>query len=414
MDDQIVDRIVDSVDRESIVEMSRDVISISSPTGYEQEMGKYMKRTFKEMGLSVAWQQVEENRPNVIGRYESPEPGPELMFNGHMDTSYTGEEEHLTGLGYYPNPVVKDGIIYGLGIYNMKGALVCYTHALKALMDAGVELSGDVVIAAVAGEIEKSQWGEEFEGSQFRGYGVGSHHLVNHGIVPDMCILGEPTGLQVVPGHFGALWARITTHGPYMHAGFSGGKEDQNSIQRMHRIVEKVNQWMEDWKQDKRYGNKQGVINLGGIKGGHAWRASRTPHRTDLYLDIRVPPTVTMSEAKKELKARVLRWDEEFPDFDLEYETYVSRPGAEIDESHEMIAAIDRNHETVLGDTPERDTVVWSSDASVLSRYGIDTVNYGPSSGLRGDQGEMMEIKTLMNMTKIYALTVADICGIRN
>lgn len=414
MDSNLERSILEAVDPDSIVEMSRDVISISSPTGQEGEMGKYMQRTFREMGLSVTWQQVEDNRPNVIGRYEGKGTGTDLMFNGHMDTSYTGKEDHLTGIGYKPHPVVEDGIIYGLGIYNMKGALVCYTHALKALMEAGVQLDGDVLIAAVTGEIEKAQWGEEYIGSQYRGYGAGSHHLVNHGVLPDICILGEPTGLQVVPGHFGALWARITTHGPYMHAGFSGGQEEKNSVQRMRTIIDRVNEWMEDWKSKKHYGNKDGVINLGGIKGGHAWRASRTPHRTDLYLDIRVPPTTTMSEAENELKQRVLEWRDQYPDFDLEYETYVSRPGAEISEDHPMIHSIDRSHERVLGETPERDTVVWSSDASVLTRYGIDTVNYGPSSGLRGEEGEMMEIKTLVDTTKIYALTAADLCEVRS
>jgi outer membrane protein assembly factor BamB len=54
----------------------------------------------------------------------------------------------------FNTPVVKNGLIYGLGIYNMKGALVCYTQAVKALMRAGVKLDGDVTIAAVVGEIE--------------------------------------------------------------------------------------------------------------------------------------------------------------------------------------------------------------------------------------------------------------------
>ena len=92
------------------------------------------------------------------------------MFNGHMDTSNTGREDFLTGIGYKPNAVVKNGMIYGLGIYNMKGALVCYTHAVQALQRAGVKLKGDVIIAAVAGEIEKTQWGE-FKGKEYRGYG---------------------------------------------------------------------------------------------------------------------------------------------------------------------------------------------------------------------------------------------------
>src|SRR3989442_7324566 len=107
-----------------------------------------------------------------------------------MPISNGRREDFLTGSDYKPDAVVKDGVIYGLGIYNMKGALVCYTQAVSALQRSGVKLKGDVIIAAVSGEIEKTQWGE-YQGKEYRGYGCGSHYLVNHGILTDMRILGE-------------------------------------------------------------------------------------------------------------------------------------------------------------------------------------------------------------------------------
>jgi acetylornithine deacetylase/succinyl-diaminopimelate desuccinylase-like protein len=55
--------------------------------------------------------------------------------------------------------------------------------------------------------------------------------------------------------------------------------------------------------------------------------------------------------------------------------------------------------------------VRWFSDASVLTRYGIPTLNYGPSSGLPGDEGENMEIRSLVDTARVYALTAARICG---
>ena len=58
------------------------------------------------------------------------------------------------------------------------------------------------------------------------------------------------------------------------------------------------------------------------------------------------------------------------------------RPGAEIDEGHELVAAIDASHEEVFGERPGRDVTRWFSDASALTRYGIPTVNYGTSTGL--------------------------------
>ncbi len=400
------------VNEDHIVAMSRDVVNIPSPTGFESGMSGYMRRVFEDMGLAVSRQEVEEGRANVIGIWRGAGGGSSLMFNGHMDTSYSGQEAFLTGRGYKPKAVLEGGIIYGLGIYNMKGALVCYIQAVKALQAAGVKLKGDVILAAVVGEIEKTQWGDDFVGREFRGYGVGSHYLVTHGVVPDMCILGEPTDMQLVLGHYGSLWVRISTYGPFMHTGFSTGRQQENSIRRMHDVVAAVLEWMPAWGERAAYGNKRGLVNLGGIQGGHAWRASRTPERTDLFLDVRVPPTIPMNEARREIDSLVATLRGRFPDYGIESETYVSVPGAQISESHPIVKAIEANHLRVTGEAAKRDTVLWSSDASVLTRFGIETVNYGPSSGPRDAEGEKVRIKTLVDITKIYALTAAELCQV--
>ena len=411
LDERLVEKIVAQVREEEIVEMSRDVINIPSPTGEELQMAQYMQKALQDLGLFVTWQEVEDTRANVVGRWQGSGGGKNLMFNGHMDTSNTGREDFLTGLGYKPNAVVKDGFIYGLGIYNMKGALVCYTHALKALQRAGVRLKGDMIIAAVAGEIEKTQWGD-FRGKEYRGYGFGTHYLVNHGVLPDMCILGEPTDMHVVLEHFGSMWARISCTGIYVHTAFCEGREEMNSIRRMHSLMGPILGWIEDWERRASYGGRKAIVNLGGIRGGHAWRASRTPEKTDLFLDVRVPPTIPMPDARRSIQQLFLQLEHEHPDWGLEFETYVSVPGAQIDEKHAMIQAIDANHQRIMGALPQREVVTWCSDASVLSRYGVPTVNYGPSSGPRDKEGEKVKIDTLVSITKIYALTAAELCGV--
>jgi acetylornithine deacetylase len=411
LDPKLVDRILAQVHEEEIVAMSCDVINIPSPTGHELAMAEYMRGVLQALGIDVAWQEVEEGRANVVGRWIGTGGGKNLMFNGHMDTSNTGEEDFLTGIGYKPRAIVKNGMIYGLGIYNMKGALVCYTHALKALIRAGVRLQGDFIVAAVAGEIEKTQWGD-FKGKEYRGYGFGTHYLVNHGILPDMCILGEPTDMHVVLEHFGSMWVRISCTGIYVHTAFCEGREEMNSIRRMYELMQPVMNWIESWEKKASYGGKKAIVNLGGIRGGHAWRASRTPEKTDLFLDVRVPPTIAMNEARREIQQLFLGLQKQHPDWGLEFETYVSVPGARIREDHELIRTIDANHERILGARPEREVVTWCSDASVLTRYGVETVNYGPSSGPRDKEGEKVSIKTLVDITKIYALTAAELCGV--
>ncbi|MDP9263089.1 MAG: hypothetical protein M3O85_02080, partial [Acidobacteriota bacterium] len=108
------DRILSHIDEQGIVAMARDVINIPSPTGEELGMAVYLCRVFEEMGLEVAWQEVEEGRANVVARLPGTGNGKSLMFNGHMDTSNTGREPFLTGIGYKPRAVLKDGMIFGL------------------------------------------------------------------------------------------------------------------------------------------------------------------------------------------------------------------------------------------------------------------------------------------------------------
>jgi len=410
---KLAEKILAGVDEKEIVATCCDVINIPSPTGEEGAMAEYMRSMWQGLDLDVTWQEVEEGRANVIARWEGSGDGRCLMFNGHMDTSNTGQEDFLTGIGYKPSAVVKNGMIYGIGIYNMKGALVCYTHAVKALQRAGVKLSGDVILAAVAGEIEKTQWGE-FRGREFRGYGVGTHYLVNHGVLPDMCILGEPTDMQIVLEHYGSLWVRISVGGIYVHSAFAEGHSDRNSIRRLYDVLGVVMKWTKGWEQKTAYHGHKGVANLGCVRGGHPWRASRTPERAELFMDLRVPPQMSMQGARRTAKSLFLDLKRRFPNYGLEFETYVSVPGASIRPEHPMVRAIEANHQRVMGANPKRSVVLWCSDASVMSRYGIETVNYGPSSGPRDAEGEKVAIKTLVDITKIYALVAAELCGVQS
>ena len=404
-----------TVDRARLVETAGRMIDVPSFTGDEQGMAELMVELYRSLGLHVQWQQVEDNRANALGTWSGTGGGKTLMFNGHMDTSYSGREEWLRDVaGFQPQHFIDDGRLYGLGISNMKGALACYVEAVHAIQDAGVRLRGDVMLAAVCGEIEKTQYGDA-AGGQYRGYAAGSRYLVSHGGVADMCLLGEPTEGKVVLGHFGALWLRIRVHGNFIHTAFSEGKRDQNAILRLHEVLTVVQEWIPTWEDDPANGYRgaKAIVNVGAIEGGFGWRVSRTPHHADLFLDVRVPPTKLMGIARREVLEMVRGLAERFPDYGIEGEVYVTAPGAEIAEEHELVAAIDASHEEVFGAVPERDVTRWFSDASVLTRYGIPTVNYGTSTGLMDvERGENLEIDGLVRTAEIYANVAMRICGV--
>ncbi len=404
-----------AINEERLVDWASAAIGTPSFTGSEQAMAELMAATFAEMGAQVQWQQVEEGRANVLGTWSGEGGGPTLMFNGHMDTSYSGREPWLAEVrGFQPNAFVKNGRLFGLGISNMKGALACYVEAMRALRDAGVRLKGDVMVAAVCGEIEKAQWGEA-QGAEFRGYAAGSRYLVSHGGVADMCILGEPTEGRVVLGHFGSLWLRISTSGNFIHTAFSEGKRDENSILRMQEVLGAVLDWIPAWEANpaNTYRGVPAIVGVSAIQGGFGWRVSRTPHRTDLFLDVRVPPTKEMASARREVLDMVRALAARFPEHGVEGEVYVTAPGAEIAEDHPLIAAIDASHSEVFGAAPERDVTRWFSDASALTRAGIATVNYGTSTGLLDTtDGENLDISGLVQTAHVYALAAMRVCEV--
>ena len=82
----------------------------------------------------------------------------------------------------------------------------------------------------------------------------------------------------------------------------------------------------------------------------------------------------------------------------------MTSPGARIDADHPLVAALEASHEEVFGSPPERDVTRWFSDASVLTRYGIATVNYGTSTGLLDtEDGENLDIDGLVKTAEVYA-----------
>ncbi len=62
-------------------------------------------------------------------------------------------------------------------------------------------------------------------------------------------------------------------------------------------------EWIPTWEDDpsNAYRGAKAIVNVGAIDGGFGWRVSRTPHHTDLFLDVRVPPTKPMGVARREV-----------------------------------------------------------------------------------------------------------------
>lgn len=407
----VAERIMEAVDPGRLVETARALVDIPSPTGQELGAAQRLAELLSDAGTTAFLQHVEDGRANAVGTLEGDADGPTLMFNGHLDTSYSGKEPDRRGPGYQPHAQVIDGEIVGLGIGNMKGAVACYVEAVRALRDAGVRLAGDLVVAGVAGEIEKAQWGDD-QGAEFRGYGAGTRYLVTHGIVADACVIGEPTGSALVPDHFGTLWVRIGVEGQSLHTAFAADQPGAHAVPVMRELLGDIEAWAKDWRERAAHGGRQATVNVGSIRGGAPWRLSRTPLRVDAFLDVRIPPTLPLPEARREVRQLVRELRNSYPDANISWESFVSVPGSAIPRDDPIVTAVAAAHEAVHGTAPAQDVVTWCSDASVLSRYDVPSLNYGPPATLSGPRGEAVRVEDLVAVAKVYALTAASLCGV--
>src|SRR5262245_65535109 len=217
------EQVLEALEPQRIVEMARNVAHIVSITGEEKEIAEYLGSEFEKLGMQVEYQEVEEGRPNVVGTLKGTGGGATLMFCAHMD--------------HFDNPqetVVEDDRIYGRGLVNMKAAFPCYVEAVSAIQKAGIRLKGDLIISGVVGEIEKAQNGR-FQRKTYRSAGEAAGEVMDHGVMADMCIIGEPTGLQLQIGNAGLVWARVSVDG---------------KATKFVLAAAKVAQAIQDWEKD--------------------------------------------------------------------------------------------------------------------------------------------------------------------
>ncbi len=294
----------------------------------------------------------------------------------------------------------------------MKSAMAAYLAAVHAIMKSGVSLRGNIVIAAVAGEIEKSNV-DDFRGAWLDGYGSGTRYLITHGGVADMCILGEPSMLQVVRGHMGSVWVKITIRGEVTHTQFCD--RVVNPIDRMIKIIQAIRNWIPDYQQRHTCFHKKPQVNLGAIQGGWPWRISRTPGYCNLYLDIRIVPGQHPLEVKEELIGLIERLKRSDPQMEVELELLVTDPATIIGEEEPVVLAVKSAHQTIFGRPPAEDFRGAVSDAAHLNRYGIPTVWYGPAGrnppGMEEHGYGWQNIEDLIQCTHVYALAALDLCS---
>lgn len=404
---------------EAVRDVLVDMVNIRSPTGEEGAMAEYMVERMRRAGLDTHLQFVSTSRPNAVGHLRGTGGGINLLFTGHMDTSYDGTEDYLVGEGFKPKAVCRDGWIWGLGANNMKSGLAAALVAVEAIVQSGTKLQGDITIAGVVGEIEKTSI-EEFTGDSYSGYGIGSKHLVTHGVTADYAILAEPTGLRICTANMGCVWVRITVAGTVSHSALSGRPGVRNAIQIMHELQMEILQWAKDYEQIHSYMGEAPNVTVAAIRGGAPWRLSRNPTSCSLYLDIRTVPGQTTDTVKRELRPVLQAFAERMGVPEPETFFYVSDPAMKIDEELPVVAALGAAQLAVMGERRPSAIRRPGADAVHFSRYDVPCVEFGPGGRMHPDAksassmhalGEHVLIDDVVTASKMYLAAAIDLCS---
>ena len=137
------------------------------------------------------------DRPSLLATHRGRAGGRSLALNGHLDT--VGVE----GMDDPFSARIEGDRMYGRGTCDMKAGVAAMVVAAERAAEAGHD--GDVVLALVA---------DEEHGS------LGSAAVLDHlaGRLPDACIVGEPTWLNLIVAHRGFSVVEVELHGRAAHS----------------------------------------------------------------------------------------------------------------------------------------------------------------------------------------------------
>jgi acetylornithine deacetylase/succinyl-diaminopimelate desuccinylase-like protein len=419
LDKEAAKTVLAQIDRDELAQLGCDLTSIPSPTGQEKAIAEFILNWFAANGLKAVRQEVEVDRPNAVGIVKGDGTGLSLGFNGHMDTSFTGTGEDARMVKQMEpdselRGSIKDGKVRGLGISNMKGGVAAFMMAGKALKKSGVKLKGDVILAAVVGEISRTPIGP-WQTKEYRGEGAGTRHLLTHGMHSDYAVVADGSDLNIVWAQNGVVQVKIQTFGNAEAAWGTDRSthpmEKMNAIVKMTKIIDAIERWGAEFERKYVYNSSTGPlypkVNVGAIEGGAPYRPNYFPGVCAIYVDVRMPPQVRPVTIKNEIENTL-------NDLGVEYEMdiYKSLLGHEGKGVEPLVQSAEEVFQYLFGEkikpeTPARASI-WT-DTNVYNELGIPAIKIGPRGRRIGPRNEEIAIDEMLKAARIYALIALDI-----
>jgi acetylornithine deacetylase len=305
----------------------------------------------------------------------------------------------------------------------MKGGHASAILAVEALARAKARFPGDLLIAGVVGETCHANVAN-YQGSRFRGCGVGARFMVANGVGADMVVIPEPTANRISTASGGYVFFELQTRGnpgaTYRRGGVSVQvKPGEDAIEKMLTAIPAFKSWGEDYLAHTHYqGEPAGNVNIIAIEGGHPFRPTKLPSFCRLYLEVGIMPGQNHADIVAGVRdcAQALR--SERPDLEVEVKVVQVAHTAEVSTNEYVVRAIAEAHRTVWGEAPEVTWDGWYADTAPLTRAGIPAICYGPQGRMRGGgsgyypkEGEHVHVGDLTRGAAVFVNAAAAICS---
>ncbi|WP_432696397.1 acetylornithine deacetylase [Marinobacterium sp. YM272] len=324
----------------------------------------YIQTFLKNQGVeSQLIYDQEENKANLYATL-GPQDKPGVMLSGHTDTV------PVTGQNWHKAPYElseEDGRYYGRGTSDMKGFIAVVLAAVPEIVKRDLHTPIHLAFS----------YDEEIGC-------VGVRRMIDmlkkHPLKPGICIIGEPTSMQVVTAHKGKLAARVKVKGKECHSGMAPW--GVNAVNYAARLIN----WLEQLAHDKRdqgpfeqgYDIPYSTVHTGTVQGGTALNI--VPNQCSFLFEIRNiaadDPHAMMADFKAYADTLIAEMREIDQTCDIDIDITTEYPGLSTADDAEVVAFV-----RGLTEENEPGSINFGTEGGLFSRVlGIPTVVCGPGS----------------------------------
>jgi succinyl-diaminopimelate desuccinylase len=323
--------------------------------------------------LGFAVTRFDRNRTSNLYARRGPRP---LCFAGHTDVVPVGE-------GWRHDPfggVVENGILYGRGAVDMKGAIAAFIAAAARQPQASAAL-------LITGDEE----GRAQDGTQYV-----LEALAKTGEAISACIVGEPAsgarvGDTIKIGRRGSLNGRVAVKGVQGHSAYPHLAD--NPIPKLARVIEALAAHEWDRGTDLFPPTTLAFTNLAGGTGA----TNVIPGSASATFNIRFNPLHDRESIAATLAALPAQAGIQGCDLTLDCSAlpFQTEAGA-------FVKQVQDAAQSVTGMSPKLSTDGGTSDARFIAKVCADTVELGLANATAHKVDEGVPLADLETLTKIY------------